>query len=516
MANNRHIKYLNFDDHGFSVLDLTAEAGADGLVRHQRPRRPRRDDHLDDVVRHPGRHQPGASRSTGRWAADVRRRQRGRAALARLAASRRTCVTRRSPARRAAVLDRAARRGVRGRAPDAEARATCWCVDGCRPDEITPALTPNLHRAARRRAALPAGLVDAGDGDHPQPRDDDDRRAAGPDRRARRTRSSTAALGEVRDHGPRRATSGARTVIGRLNRAGLHDRDGAQQGVPLRRLRRPGHPPLGAGADRPGLRPRARPVHDGRRARDGRGVRPAPGVRQPRRHRPVRARRPHRPIDVQAARQARAGRHRPPGAALRRPAEVDRPLGALDRDRARRPLDGLVAPDRRDQPARAAHGRRPAARRQGRDRRQRRRRPPLLDRARRRPRRGGRTGCGRSRRPRPGVLAAHDRRDRRRCAWARRPATSWSFCQAGLAVQRARPDRQPDPGQPRPPGHPRRSRSSSAAATRPCRDGAASSALAAHRRRGADGGARSSASAHPAAGTTAATGSDGLSRRRSG
>lgn len=25
MANNRHIKYLNFDDHGFSVLDITAE-----------------------------------------------------------------------------------------------------------------------------------------------------------------------------------------------------------------------------------------------------------------------------------------------------------------------------------------------------------------------------------------------------------------------------------------------------------------------------------------------------------
>ena len=25
LANNRHIKYLNFDDHGFSVLDLTAK-----------------------------------------------------------------------------------------------------------------------------------------------------------------------------------------------------------------------------------------------------------------------------------------------------------------------------------------------------------------------------------------------------------------------------------------------------------------------------------------------------------
>ena len=24
-ANNRHVKYLNFDDHGFSVLDVTAK-----------------------------------------------------------------------------------------------------------------------------------------------------------------------------------------------------------------------------------------------------------------------------------------------------------------------------------------------------------------------------------------------------------------------------------------------------------------------------------------------------------
>ena len=25
LANNRHIKYLNFDDHGFSVLDITSQ-----------------------------------------------------------------------------------------------------------------------------------------------------------------------------------------------------------------------------------------------------------------------------------------------------------------------------------------------------------------------------------------------------------------------------------------------------------------------------------------------------------
>ena len=66
-----------------------------------------------------------------------------------------------------------------------ERRAYVLVVDGCRPDEIDEGLTPEPPGAARRRAALPARLVDAGDGDHPQPRDDDDRRAAGPDRRAR-------------------------------------------------------------------------------------------------------------------------------------------------------------------------------------------------------------------------------------------------------------------------------------------------------------------------------------------
>ena len=54
-ANNRHVKYLNFDDHGFSVLDVTparvqmdwyvigdrADRGTgdllDGVLRHRRP-----------------------------------------------------------------------------------------------------------------------------------------------------------------------------------------------------------------------------------------------------------------------------------------------------------------------------------------------------------------------------------------------------------------------------------------------------------------------------------------------
>ena len=47
--------------------------------------------------------------------------------------------------------------------------------------------------------------------------------------------------------------------------------------------------------------------------------------------------------DVRLARQLALAEHRPAGAAVRRDAEGDGPLGALDGDRARRPLDGLVA-----------------------------------------------------------------------------------------------------------------------------------------------------------------------------
>ena len=57
-ANNPHIKYLNFDDHGFSVLDITAKrAQMDWFIIGDRADK---DDgcHVDDVVRHHGR-QPG-------------------------------------------------------------------------------------------------------------------------------------------------------------------------------------------------------------------------------------------------------------------------------------------------------------------------------------------------------------------------------------------------------------------------------------------------------------------------
>ncbi len=65
-ANNRHIRYLNFDDHGYSVLDVNAEAGADGLVHHRRPFRPQHRRHLGDLLAHPVGHQPDRARSTTR------------------------------------------------------------------------------------------------------------------------------------------------------------------------------------------------------------------------------------------------------------------------------------------------------------------------------------------------------------------------------------------------------------------------------------------------------------------
>ena len=104
------------------------------------------------------------------------------------------------------------------------------------------------------------------------------------------------------------------------------------------------------------------------------------------------------------------------------------------------------------------------------DRRQRRRRPPLLDRPRpaSAPRRS--PGCAqiargharRARRPRPrtpDVAAARPRGRRRR-----------GLLQGGLAVQRPGPGhRQPDPRQPRPPGHPADPVLHRPAATRACR-----------------------------------------------
>ena len=303
----------------------------------------RRDDHLDHVVRHPGRQQPGR-----------RRRPAGGCLMCEPPTR-----SRRRPTRRPRAVAPSSTAGAAGlvfsprwlvlgaRPPPPRPRdgsaPTCWSSTAAAPTRSTPTLTPNLHGAARRRAATTRGPVAAGDGDHPQPRDDDDRRAARTGTACRPTRSTTArsARSATMDRParhPDRAPSStgstapaARTgtVLSKEYLYGVFGDRATHRWEPAPIIPVSGHAPDA--------------VHDGRRARDGRGVRPAPGVRQPRRHRPVRPRRPHRHRRSQAAATARAGRHRPPGAAVRRPAEVDRPLGALDGDRARRPLDGLVA-----------------------------------------------------------------------------------------------------------------------------------------------------------------------------
>ena len=168
--------------------------------------------------------------------------------------------------------------------------------------------------------------------------------------------------------------------------------------------------------------------------------------------------------DVQPARQRRSPT---PTVQVRRFVDLlksHRPLGALDGDRARRPLDGLVAAQRRDQPRGALDadpllaGKVAIADNGGAD---------LLywTGAGQPARRRGRSGCARSRAPRP--ACSPPTTGATQCAAARPGGRRRGrLLQGRLAVQRPGPDRQPDPGQPRPPGHPSRSRSSSPAATR--------------------------------------------------
>ena len=104
-------------------------------------------------------------------------------------------------------------------AAGARTRVYVLVTDGCRPDEVTADLTPNLYALRRGWHVVPERPFAAGDGDHPQPRDDDDRRAPGPQRRAGQRASSTGSKEPC-------ATSTADTdlhfptVIERLNAAG--------------------------------------------------------------------------------------------------------------------------------------------------------------------------------------------------------------------------------------------------------------------------------------------------------
>ncbi len=64
MANNRHIKYLDFDDHGFSVLDITAERTQMDWFVIGDARRPQTTATHDASFRDPRRHRHGAARAT--------------------------------------------------------------------------------------------------------------------------------------------------------------------------------------------------------------------------------------------------------------------------------------------------------------------------------------------------------------------------------------------------------------------------------------------------------------------
>ena len=138
-ANNRHVKYLNFDDHGFSVLDVTRErAQMDWFVIGDR---------ADQAA--------GLDAGRPSWATDApaastvaRRRRAGglmtattmpRDAPPRAAPSSRSPAP---PARRSCSRPPPVRRRPRRRA--AASGSTCWSSTAAGPTRSTADLTPNL------------------------------------------------------------------------------------------------------------------------------------------------------------------------------------------------------------------------------------------------------------------------------------------------------------------------------------------------------------------------------------
>ena len=136
LANNRHIKYLNFDDHGFSVLDITSQrAQMDWFVIGDRADR--------DT---PVTWTRSFATKTGTGTARTRSTEpvgavtpAVRPTAGRDRTGRRTLLQAGAPA---AVLDR--RRGAAGgrrggRRADREARPTCWSSTAAGPTRSTAA-----------------------------------------------------------------------------------------------------------------------------------------------------------------------------------------------------------------------------------------------------------------------------------------------------------------------------------------------------------------------------------------
>ena len=500
IANNRHIKYLNFDDHGFSVLDLTPErAQMDWFVISDRADRNATISWTTSFATRAGSNRVVAvDRPVGLTCATTRA---GRACRAPHDAARRSLVT----AGAAGLLfsTRAARRSP-GRGARTRKRAYVLVVDGCRPDEITPTLTPNLHRAAQQRAELT--------------------------RRA----SSMWVMETIPNHvmmmtGVRPDRSGvpANEIFDRkLRRGPDHGPRHRHQG---RHRHRPAQQAPGSGPGRCSARSTCT-------ASSATAPRTAGS---PRRSCPVSGHAPdqftmdaalamvdefdphlvfvnlgdidrfgHADLtgnDVQLARQlALAGTDRQ----VQRFVDLLKSTGRWEHSVVivladhsmdwSRPNDVISLAGR--------DGRGPAAGRQGRDRRQRRRRPPLLDRPGQPAERRRASGCSGSRTRRPGCSP---RTTGATGAAAARPGgrRRRGVLRGRLAVQRTRPDRQPDPRQPRPPGHPRHP---VLHRRRPPDRAPAAGVLGpgAHGRRGADGRAVLRRRRTPPAGTTAAAGSE--------
>ena len=123
-ANNRHIRYLNFDDHGYSVLDLNAErAQMDWFIIGDRADRDTEATY--ETSWRPGPAPATSSRPTGRWEATGMSPRP---------------VTRRTPRhdqRRRGLRHRADAERVRRRGRAAASGPTCWWSTAASPRRST-------------------------------------------------------------------------------------------------------------------------------------------------------------------------------------------------------------------------------------------------------------------------------------------------------------------------------------------------------------------------------------------
>ena len=130
-ANNRHVKYLNFDDHGFSVLDITpARVQMDWFVIGDRADR-RTGRRLDRVLRLRLRNPEAASRRQAGGCLMC-----GPDAVGATSRHRATYLPQ-GPRRRRRARSGSPRRWPRRRWPRPASAATCWCSTAAGPTRST-------------------------------------------------------------------------------------------------------------------------------------------------------------------------------------------------------------------------------------------------------------------------------------------------------------------------------------------------------------------------------------------